>query len=187
MIEILWHGRGGQGAFTAARLLGAACALGQGSHALAFPSFGPERRGAPMCAFTKVSDKPIGDRSAITLADYVVYLDATLLGPDFADELKPGGRVLVNSTADFDDPRVVGMDADGISTRILGRAIPNTALLARLAMCMGLPQSAVECGIRECMPSRIQDKNISLVEAVMATDAGNADLAGAMREKGGTR
>ena len=52
MIEVLWHGRGGQGAFTAARLLGAAASLSEGRYALAFPSFGPERRGAPMRAFT---------------------------------------------------------------------------------------------------------------------------------------
>ena len=82
MIEILWHGRGGQGAFTAARLLGAACSMAEGRHALAFPSFGPERRGAPMRAFTKLDDRAIGDRSAIVRADYVVYLDETLLAWD---------------------------------------------------------------------------------------------------------
>ena len=63
MVEVLWHGRGGQGAFTAARLLGAAASLGEGKYALAFPSFGPERRGAPMCAFTKMDDAPIGPYS----------------------------------------------------------------------------------------------------------------------------
>ena len=63
MIEVLWHGRGGQGAFTAARLLGAAASMADGRHALAFPSFGPERRGAPMRAFTKMADAPIGDRT----------------------------------------------------------------------------------------------------------------------------
>ena len=97
MIEVLWHGRGGQGAFTAARLLGAAASMAEGTSALAFPSFGPERRGAPMRAFTKVSARPIGDRSAITRADYVIYLDDTLLAPGWESELKPGGIALVNS------------------------------------------------------------------------------------------
>ena len=79
MYEFLWHGRGGQGAFTAARLLGTAFALNKdGNNALAFPSFGPERRGAPIRAFTKLSDKKIGDRSELKKADYVIYLDDTL-------------------------------------------------------------------------------------------------------------
>ena len=76
MKEILWHGRGGQGAFTAAKLLGAAFALRDDkSFALAFPSFGPERRGAPIRAFTKLDNKPIGNRSEIEKADYSVFLE----------------------------------------------------------------------------------------------------------------
>ena len=67
MVEILWHGRGGQGAFTAAKLLGAAYCTQDGHYALAFPSFGPERRGAPMRAFTKLSRERIGNRSALPL------------------------------------------------------------------------------------------------------------------------
>ena len=65
MLEFIWHARGGQGAFTAARCLGAAAALSAGAYALAFPTFGPERRGAPMRAFTKIDTAPIGDRSAV--------------------------------------------------------------------------------------------------------------------------
>ena len=80
MIEILWHGRGGQGAFTAARLLGAAASLEEGLYGLAFPSFGPERRGAPMRAFTKVADRPIGAVSYTHLqAGWKQYLNAFLL------------------------------------------------------------------------------------------------------------
>ena len=136
MIEILWHGRGGQGAFTAARLLGAAASLDDGRHALAFPSFGPERRGAPMRAFTKLSDEPIGDRSAVAKADYVIYLDDTLLGEGWETELKPGGVVLVNSVRMFDDERIAALDADGISAAVLGRPIPNTVFLGALsALC----------------------------------------------------
>ena len=73
MTEILWHGRGGQGAFTAARLLGAAFTLRDDhSYALAFPSFGPERRGAPIRAFTKLDTKPIGNRSEVERADFSI-------------------------------------------------------------------------------------------------------------------
>lgn len=131
IIEILWHGRSGQGAFTAARLLGAACSFADGRYALAFPSFGPERRGAPMRAFTKLDRKPVGDRSAVSQADIVIYLDNTLFGEGWEAELKEGGKVLVNTQETFDDPRVVSIDADGISAAILGRVIPNTVLRLR--------------------------------------------------------
>ena len=133
MKEVLWHGRGGQGAFTAARLLGAAASSAEGTFALAFPSFGPERRGAPMRAFTKMDRAPIGDRSAVRKADYVVYLDETLLGPLWAEELKPTGLVLVNSAKDFEDARILSIDANGISADILGRPIPNTVFLGAVA------------------------------------------------------
>ena len=115
MIEVLWHGRGGQGAFTAARLLGAAASLDDKRYALAFPSFGPERRGAPMRAFTKIDTVQIGDRSAVSKADFVIYLDGTLLAPDWERELKPGGICLVNTADASDDPRLLAIDADGIT------------------------------------------------------------------------
>jgi pyruvate ferredoxin oxidoreductase gamma subunit len=73
MIQVLWKGRGGQGAFTAARLLGAAW-VGKGGYALAFPSFGPERRGAKVRAFTKLDDKPVVDRSEIIEPDFTLDL-----------------------------------------------------------------------------------------------------------------
>ncbi len=170
MIEILWHGRGGQGAFTAARLLGAACSMAPGRHALAFPSFGPERRGAPMRAFTKLDSAPIGDRSAVSQADYVVYLDETLLGAAWERELKPGGVVLVNSARAWDDPRVVSIDADGISSEVLGRAIPNTAFLGALATLCGEVRAEDVCeAIRQYMPERLHAKNIAVVERVIQT------------------
>ncbi len=169
MIEVLWHGRGGQGAFTAARLLGAAASLAAGSFALAFPSFGPERRGAPMRAFTKVDASPIGNRSAIAHADYVVYLDDTLLGSAWEDELKPGGVVLVNSARSFDDERIVAIDANGLSERILGRAIPNTALLGALcALCDAVSVEQVKQAVRECMPAKLHEANERVVENAFA-------------------
>lgn len=165
MIEVLWHGRGGQGAFTAARLLGAATSLEEGSYTLAFPSFGPERRGAPMRAFTKISDAPIGDRSAIQQADYVVYLDDTLLAEGWERELKPGGRVLVNSVHSFDDPRIVSIDANGIATAELGRPIPNTALLGGLAaLCPRIDADDLKTAIEGYMPEKLHEANKRVVD-----------------------
>lgn len=168
MIEVLWHGRGGQGAFTAARLLGAAASLSEGRFALAFPSFGPERRGAPMRAFTKMSDTLIGDRSAIGCADYVIYLDGTLLGTDWEAELKPGGRVLVNSADSSDDPRIVAIDADGVSSAILGRPIPNTVFLGALCvLCDQVSVDDVKEAIRQYMPAKLHAANVEIVDAAI--------------------
>ena len=168
MIEVLWHGRGGQGAFTAARLLGAASSFADGSYALAFPSFGPERRGAPMRAFTKMSRKPIGDRSAVSRANYVIYLDDTLLGAGWEDELLPGGKVIVNSVRSFDDPHIVSIDANGISQEILGRPIPNTALLGALcSVCDYVSADDVKRAIEGYMPAKLHEKNKRVVDVAL--------------------
>ena len=168
MIDVIWHGRGGQGAFTASRLLGAAYSAEEGKHALAFPSFGPERRGAPMRAFTKLSDAKIGNRTVPVKADVVVYLDETLFDENYAAELKPGGSVLVNSSKAIDAPDVATVDADGISREILGRAIPNTALLAALTQFIdGFTPASLVGAIRSNMPSRLHESNIAIVETVI--------------------
>ena len=174
MIEIIWHGRGGQGAFTAARLLGAAYCTKEGRFGLAFPTFGPERRGAPMRAFTKLDTTQVGDRSACTHGDVVIYLDETLLDPaTCANELKPGGRVLVNSARSFDDPAIASIDANGISTELLSRAIPNTALLGALTCLLeDLSQDDVAAAIRQLMPPRLHDKNIAVVAEAATRFAG---------------
>lgn len=98
MKEIIWLGRGGQGAFTAAKLLGAAYTIdSREKYALAFPSFGPERRGAPVRAFTKLDTKPVVDRSQTEKADYIVILDDTLYSPQLQELLKDNGQIIVNS------------------------------------------------------------------------------------------
>ena len=169
MREVIWQGRGGQGAFTAARLLGAAASLAEGRFALAFPSFGPERRGAPIRAFTKMDDAPIGDRSASAQADFVVYLDDTLLDEDWQRELKPGGSVLVNSARAYDDPRIVSVDADGLSSAVLGRPIPNTAFLGALAALDDRASLAdVHEAVRLYMPEKLHAKNLVIIDAVYA-------------------
>jgi pyruvate ferredoxin oxidoreductase gamma subunit len=98
MLEIRWHGRGGQGAVTSVELL-AISAIEQGKYAQGFPSFGPERRGAPVMAFNRVDDKQIKIRSGIYHPDVVVVLDESLVAlVDVAEGLKPEGILLVNTT-----------------------------------------------------------------------------------------
>ncbi|HEX7475076.1 MAG TPA: 2-oxoacid:acceptor oxidoreductase family protein, partial [Dehalococcoidales bacterium] len=99
MIEIRWHGRGGQGAVTSAEIL-AEAAISEDKFAQAFPSFGPERRGAPVLAFVRISpNQPIRIRSSITEPDVVVVLDPGLLRiVNVTSGLKPGGIVIVNTT-----------------------------------------------------------------------------------------
>lgn len=166
MVEVIWHARGGQGAFTAARCLGAAAALSAGMHALAFPTFGPERRGAPMRAFTKMSDAPIGDRSASRTADVVVYLDETLLEDGWEAELAEGGVLLLNSAQPSFDSRIICLDGDAISSEVLGRAIPNTAFLGAIAAVSdAVSLEDIHEGIKATMPERLQEKNIRIANA----------------------
>ncbi len=170
MTEILWHGRGGQGAFTAAKLLGAAYSLkDDNSYALSFPSFGPERRGAPIRAFTKLSDSPIGDRSEIGKADFDIFLDDTLFTESDLKELAEGGLLLLNTKKQFSDPRIVTFDGDALATEILGRPITNTVMLgAFCALFDGLDLDCVDEAIRLYMEPRLIDKNIAVVRAAAA-------------------
>ena len=134
MIEIRWHGRGGQGAFTAARLLGLAAAVEGGKYALAFPSFGPERRGAPVLGFTKIDDKPIRNRSQIKHCDYILVLDDTLFNDNIFSDLKPGGLVFINTTHSekFGMDNVIAFDTNELAVKILKKPIVNVAMFAAL-------------------------------------------------------
>ena len=178
MIEILWHGRGGQGAFTAARLLGAAYALkGDNSYALAFPSFGPERRGAPIRAFTKLDTKPIGNRSEIEKADYSIFLDDTLFSQEAFKELKPEGKILLNTSHSnmkyvdtkysIQNSNIIALDADALAIKILKLPITNTVMLGAFATIFdGIDMEQIEEAIRQNMPEKLQGKNIAVVRAV---------------------
>jgi 2-oxoacid:acceptor oxidoreductase gamma subunit (pyruvate/2-ketoisovalerate family) len=138
MIEIRFHGRGGQGAVASAEML-AVSAIEEGKYAQAFPSFGPERRGAPVVAYCRVDEKPILMREPVTRPDVVVVLDPTVLRvADVAAGLKPGGLIAVNTctppkalaeTYGFSDCVLATVDANEIALRIIGRAITNTAML----------------------------------------------------------
>lgn len=167
MIEILWHGRGGQGAFTAARLLGAAYTLeGNDSFALAFPSFGPERRGAPIRAFTKLDNKPIGNRSEIEKADYSIFLDDTLFTEDAFEELKDGGSILLNTRKEYSDNRIIAFDGSALAVEILKLPITNTVMLgAFAAVCNSVDIAQIEMAVRQGMAEKLQDKNIAVIRA----------------------
>ena len=170
MTEIIWCGRGGQGAFTAAKLLGAAYALrNENSFSLAFPSFGPERRGAPVRAFSKLNDAPIGNRSEIEKADYIVYLDETLFSDNAFSKLKPDGKILLNTKHRFDDDRIVTIDGTALALEILKLPITNTIMLgAFTVMYGGISLVDTEEAIRRYMPSKLHEVNITAVRQAAA-------------------
>ncbi|MBQ6320201.1 MAG: 2-oxoacid:acceptor oxidoreductase family protein [Lachnospiraceae bacterium] len=138
-IEIRWHGRGGQGAKTAALLLADVC-FKTGAYVQGFPEYGPERMGAPITAFNRISDKEIRVHSNIYNPDLVVVVDETLLhSVDVTSGLKAGGAIIVNTdkTPDEIKPllngfagRVYTVDARKISVDALGRYFPNSPMLA---------------------------------------------------------
>ena len=166
MTEVLWLGRGGQGAFTAAKLLGAAYTIDDDNkYALAFPSFGPERRGAPVRAFTKLDTKPVVDRSQTEKVDYIVIIDDTLYSPQLQGLLKTTGKIIVNSKSDIDG--ALTFDADSIAAEF---RLPtaNTVMFGLLVGLSGVVTSdeAAEA-IKGYMPAKIQERNISaLLKAV---------------------
>jgi pyruvate ferredoxin oxidoreductase gamma subunit len=141
MLEIRWHGRGGQGVVTAAKLL-AASALREGKHFQAFPEYGPERRGAPVQAFTRIDDEPVRVFAHIAAPDVVVVLDETLLGKvPVADGLREGGTVVANfrgtpaqlrEKLGLTNGHVFTVDASRIATETLGKPITNTPMIGAL-------------------------------------------------------
>ncbi len=180
MVEIRWHGRGGQGAFTAARLLGVAVTLFEDRYALAFPSFGPERRGSPVLGFTRIDNCKIADRSIITDCDVVIILDDTLLDDSVLNGLRRGGLLLVN-TAHGELPirppdyvRTVLVDATSLAMQYLGRPITNTALLGALAASSDIVRiHSLIAAIRAEMKGTSAEKNVALLEAAYNVYGGN--------------
>jgi pyruvate ferredoxin oxidoreductase gamma subunit len=146
MIEIRWHGRGGQGAVTSAEILSQA-AISEGKYAQAFPSFGPERRGAPVQAFVRVGSQPIRVRSSITDPDVVVVLDPGLLRiVDVASGLKTGGIVIINTTKNAKQirdefkikGRIATVGATKIAQEVLGVPITNTTMIGAVLKATGV-------------------------------------------------
>lgn len=141
MTEIRWHGRGGQGAKTACLLL-ADAAFASGKHVQGFPEYGPERMGAPITAYNRISDVPCTIHSNIYSPDYVVVVDESLLSSvDVTAGLSPEGAIVINSpqSADALRPKLRGytggvytIDARRISEEYLGGYFPNTPMLAAI-------------------------------------------------------
>ena len=141
LIEIRWHGRGGQGAKTASLLL-ADAAFNTGKYIQGFPEYGPERMGAPITAYNRISTKPITIHSNIYEPDYVVVVDDSLLeSVDVTAGLKKTGAIVINSTKDNDylkeklkgyEGEIYKIDAKKISLETLGKYFPNTPMLAAI-------------------------------------------------------
>ena len=147
LVEIRWHGRGGQGAVTSAELL-ARAAIAEGKYAQAFPSFGPERTGAPVLAFDRISPgTPVRVRAAIEQPDVVVVLDSGLVKVvNVTSGLKDGGVIVINTkktldevARDFDKKwSVAVVDASRIAQEVLGLNIVNTTMLGALLKATGV-------------------------------------------------
>jgi len=148
LTEIRWHGRGGQGAKTAA-LLFAEAALAQGKYIQAFPEYGPERMGAPVASFNRLSTKPILMHSGVTNPEIVIVLDPTLMDTiDVTEGMPENGIMIINSEKSPADIRkeiklpagikVFTVDASAISKETIGRDIPNTPLMGALVKVAGL-------------------------------------------------
>ncbi len=141
MIEIRWHGRGGQGAKTASLLL-ADAAFNTGKYIQGFPEYGPERMGAPITAYNRISENPITIHSNIYEPDYVVVVDDTLLeSVNVTSGLKENGAIVINTTKDGEYLRSVlkgyngeiyTIDARTISENALGKYFPNVPMLAAI-------------------------------------------------------
>ena len=141
LIEIRWHGRGGQGAKTASLLL-ADAAFNTGKYIQGFPEYGPERMGAPITAYNRISDKPITIHSNIYEPDYVVVVDDTLLETvPVTSGLRNTGAIVINTTKNAEEikgllkgyeGKVYRIDARKISEEALGRDFPNTPMLAAI-------------------------------------------------------
>ena len=174
MLQVRFHGRGGQGVVTAAEMLSIA-AFEQGRHAMAFPSFGSERTGAPVVAFCRIDDREIRLREPILAPDVLIIQDPTLLHQvDVFQGLQPDGYVLINSTRSFDElgvgdiakkfrhERLTNVPATEIAMKHLGRPVANAVLLGGFAALSGLiTLDAVSHAIRDKFSGKVADGNVA--------------------------
>ncbi|UCE44554.1 MAG: 2-oxoacid:acceptor oxidoreductase family protein [Candidatus Bathyarchaeota archaeon] len=172
--EVRWHGRGGQGAWTASELL-AKAAIYEGKYIQSFPEFGPERMGAPLRAFTRINNKPIRMHCSIYNPQVAVVLDPTLLNTTpVADGLARDGLLIINTQEPPAKIRhklgltgrvVWTVPATDIAVRILGRPITNTAMLGAVARAAGIVDlKSLERVVKERFPARIAEKNIGVMK-----------------------
>ncbi len=176
MIEIRFHGRGGQGTVVASKILADAISK-EGNYVQAYPEFGVERRGAPVIAFIRIDDSPIYDKSRIYKPDHVVVVDPTLIEAiDVTEGLKEGGIIIVNSDKkpeelEFPDKyKVVTINATGIAIKhklgTLATPIVNTSVVGAVVKILNLAkiESVLEA-IREGVPSKHEDNLAAAKEA----------------------
>ncbi len=166
MKELRIHGRGGQGSVTAAELIATAAFEG-GVSAQAFPMFGVERRGAPVQAYVRFSDKKVRLRSQIYEPDYIIVQDSTLIRDvNVFAGMKKGGIAIVNTSTPGawtapEGVKVITVDATGIALEVLGVPITNTSLMGAFAAASGeITLEAMENAIRHRFPEEIAKKNI---------------------------
>jgi pyruvate ferredoxin oxidoreductase gamma subunit len=173
LMEIRWHGRGGQGAVTSTELL-AQAAISEGKFAQAFPSFGPERRGAPVQAFNRVdSEKPVRIRADITDPDVVVVLDPSLLDKvNVTSGLKKGGYVIINTRKTASEIKsefgikypVATVNATKIAREVLGVPIVNTTVLGAVIKTTGVVKKESTHAPLEKRFGRLGERNINAME-----------------------
>ncbi|MEM2642792.1 MAG: pyruvate ferredoxin oxidoreductase subunit gamma [Candidatus Bathyarchaeia archaeon] len=174
VIEIRWHGRGGQGAWTASELL-ARAAVYEGKYIQSFPEFGPERMGAPVTAFTRISTEPIKIHCAVYNPDVVIVLDPTLMkSVPVIEGLGENGKLVINMK---DNPaevkRALGNDkievwtvpATDIAIKVLGAPITSTAMLGAAARATNIVSlESVKKVVRERFRADIAEKNVAVIE-----------------------
>ena len=173
MVEIRWHGRGGQGAVTSAELV-AQAAISEGKYAQAFPSFGPERRGAPVLSFDRISsNSPIRIRAGIEQPGIVVVLDPSLLRIGNATSgLKDGGTLVINTNRSLDEIatecgdswKLAVIDANEIARTILGVPIVNTTMIGALLKATGLVKMESMIKPLEDRFGRLAERNINAMK-----------------------
>lgn len=172
--EFRWHGRGGQGAWTASELL-ARAAINEGKYIQSFPEFGPERMGAPVKAYTRISDAPIRLHCAVYNPDLAIVMDPTLLVTvPVTKGLGKNGILVVNSTKEpktlkedlkMTEGNVWTVSATDIAMRILGRAITNTAMLGVVARATGMVEmESIEKAVQDRFPGPLAEKNIGVIK-----------------------
>jgi len=172
LYQIRWHGRGGQGAVTAAKMFGMAAALQGDYFAQSFPAFGAERRGAPVQAFTKIDGGPILDRSQVSEPDAVVVLDPGLLQSiDVTAGLRPGGQLVINCLRlSIVRPSLVKFDCTVVNATDIalemGLPIANTAMTGALCAVLNFVSLAsIKKAINETLPAHLAAANGKAAEA----------------------
>jgi 2-oxoacid:acceptor oxidoreductase gamma subunit (pyruvate/2-ketoisovalerate family) len=172
--EFRWHGRGGQGAWTASELL-ARAAIHEGKYIQSFPEFGPERMGAPVKAYTRISDEPIRLHCAVYNPNLAIVMDPTLLATvPVTEGLGENGILILNTPKDPKNMKeelkmtkgnVWTVPATEIAMRVLGRAITNTAMLGVVTRATGVVKmESIEKALHERFPEPLAEKNLGVIK-----------------------